>query len=126
MRNSYGYGISNSLKFEPIFESDKVIDPDAHRSSSSIRGKDGFGRLTFFRFAESARWETIFKGNDDRYFTYTIEINSDKLDGYTASEKVESSNRKSGTIVSFDGIYAITIQNFETDIKDYLCRSFSS
>lgn len=120
-----GYGISNSLKFEPIFESDKVIDPDAHRSSSSIRGKDGFGRLTFFRFAESARWETIFKGNDDRYFTYTIEINSDKLDGYTASEKVKSSNRKSGTIVSFDGIYAITIQNFETDIKDYLCRSFS-
>ena len=56
-----GYGISNQSKFEPIFESEKEIDPKASRSSSVVHGKNGVGRLTFFTFADLVTWNTVYE-----------------------------------------------------------------
>jgi Histidine kinase-, DNA gyrase B-, and HSP90-like ATPase len=119
-----GDGICDAEKFEPIFESDKVIDLEAPRQSSSLHGKNGFGRLTFFKFAESAKWETFFK-EGEKFYSQSIEIQADQIDKYLASDKIEAKICKSGTIVSFDRVHTITIQNFETDIKEHLCREFS-
>ena len=46
-----GSGIIDSKKFYPFFESEKEIDPNAPRISSTNHGKNGVGRLTFFTFA---------------------------------------------------------------------------
>ncbi|MEQ4490368.1 MAG: ATP-binding protein [Dehalococcoides mccartyi] len=120
-----GYGIpfdKLGTKFVPLFESDKVIDPNAKTINSAIHGKNGVGRLTFFHFANNATWETVYQSDHKRY-KYRIQIDVEKLNTYSAEESSET-QEQTGTIVSFEGIKAITSHNFETDIKDFLMREF--
>lgn len=120
-----GYGIDYEklqAKFEPFFESEKEIDPDALRITSAVHGKNGVGRLTFFHFATNAIWETVFLKGDKR-FKYRIEVSSDKLNTFTSSKPVETQEPE-GTKVYFWGVYEITSHNFNTDINDHLMKEF--
>ncbi|MBW4426973.1 MAG: ATP-binding protein [Nostoc desertorum CM1-VF14] len=118
-----GTGITDTFKFQPIFESNKVNHSSETRNSSSIHGKDGIGRLTFFNFAISATWETVYESSGKNY-KYNIGITSENLDRYTVSN-VEETLNPTGTSVYFEGIHSVDSETFEKDIQDFLYKEFS-
>ena len=118
-----GSGIIDSKKFYPFFESEKEIDPNAPRISSTNHGKNGVGRLTFFTFAESAIWETVYE-KDGKNYKYNIRVNSGTLDNYAAENPIETIDT-TGTTVTFSGIHTIISDYFDTNIKEFLCKEFA-
>lgn len=75
-------------KFKPFYESEKAQNGKAQ--DSTLRGKDGYGRLTFFKFCNSARWETVY-AKDDATYAYTIDIDSQSIDNFSKTEPIVSS-----------------------------------
>lgn len=59
-------------KFKPFYESNKMLHRNED-SISSMHGKNGIGRLTFFTFASKAEWTTVYK-KDEKSFSYSITI----------------------------------------------------
>jgi len=120
-----GYGIDFEklkLKFEPFFESEKEITPDSPRTTSTIHGKNGVGRLTFFSFASRAVWDTIYSKNGKNY-KYRIEVLYGGLNKFSNTE-IEETIEQPGTTVSFFGIQNIVSESFNNEINDYLQREF--
>lgn len=116
-----GYGIERCLlddKFKPFFQSEKIYDPNA--KLSDVHGKNGVGRLTFFTFASSASWTTIYC-EEDKNFEYTISIGSDELDQYKPNSPTLV-DKPTGTIVEFINVNSddLTLSN----IKEQLCKEF--
>ncbi|MGD1858932.1 MAG: ATP-binding protein [Leptolyngbyaceae cyanobacterium] len=118
-----GYGVLEADKFQPFFESEKEINPDQARTSSTTHGKNGVGRLTFFTFAESATWNTVYE-KKSKLYEQTITVKSHSLDKFSAS-KPNLTSKRAGTTVTFDGIHTVTRQNFESDIRLFLCKEFA-
>lgn len=118
-----GEGIIDSTKFHPFLDSEKEIDPNATRTFSNIHGKNGIGRLTFFTFAQSAIWETVYK-KEGKNYKYNIRINSSNIDKYDPSDPVETQDNP-GTSVTFSGFHTIIAGHFDTKIKEFLCREFA-
>lgn len=117
-----GYGISRSKlddKFKPFFESQKEINPDEVRDKSAVHGKNGIGRLTFFKFADKAIWTTVYEDEGKKY-KYDIEIEKNNLQSYKATEIVET-EEKIGTTVEFIGINGITTID---EIKECISKEF--
>src|SRR5438445_463494 len=46
-------------KFQPFLESEKAIK--LREENIGLEGKNGYGRLTFFKFARQAYWDTCYK-----------------------------------------------------------------
>lgn len=119
-----GYGIpKNELdkKFKPFFDSEKIINPSEKRNISTIHGKNGVGRLTFYHFATSATWETIYQDKvSKKSYKYTISINIDSLDNFNDGEIFET-DEPTGTKVTFINIYGFGSID---DINTYLCSEF--
>lgn len=119
-----GYGINHSKlnsKFKPFYESEKAIKVSAPKHTSTMHGKNGVGRLTFFTFAHSAKWLTTFD-NGKKHETNTIIINSNELTDF----KVESVGNESditGTIVTFTNIQ-ISENEMNKIIIPFLIREF--
>ena len=111
-----------SSKFRPFLESEKEIDPNAPRLTSSVHGKNGVGRLTFFTFASKALWNTTYKENDKNY-NYEIGVAAKDLDSYESSKPLETSSEV-GTITTFDSVFGLTTYAFEGEIHQYLSREF--
>ncbi|WP_164516833.1 ATP-binding protein [Clostridium transplantifaecale] len=114
--NGYGipYGQLNT-KFKPFFESNKIIIRNSESNSSSYHGKNGVGRLTFFTFAGKALWETVYK-EDGKKYKYSIKIERDGLNDYTATEPKEvDSNIELGTEVIFSQIN----EDFQVGVMKY-------
>lgn len=117
-----GYGISKkqlNKKFKPFFQSEKQINPDEVRDKSTIHGKNGIGRLTFFTFADKATWETVYEDEEHKY-KYRIEIEKNKLDRYESSDEIES-DEDIGTKVYFEGINGISVVD---EVIDYIKKEF--
>ena len=74
-------------KFKPILESQKKLASD---EGDLVRGKNGYGRLTFFKFATYAKWTTVYIDKYKKKHQYDIKIASDKLTNYTPSEQIET------------------------------------
>ena len=120
-----GLGISYkrlSGKFRPFLESEKEIDPNAPRLTSSVHGRNGVGRLTFFTFSSKAIWNTTYKENDKNY-NYEISVAAKDLDSYESSKPLETSN-ETGTMATFDSVFGLTTYAFEGEIHQYLSREF--
>ncbi len=120
-----GYGIPQDElknKFEPFFESEK----SAEINRSILHGKNGVGRLTFFKFAGEATWNTIFKRHN-KYFRYSIKINSDKLESYSGLTDPlrEVVGVKAGTTVSFQSLFVLTQGIIEKEVLNFLKREFA-
>jgi len=118
-----GYGIPKSelkRKFMPFFESEKLIDPDERRKLSAIHGKNGVGRLTFFKFSCIAKWSTVFEMNDNK-FKYDIIIDETNLEEYKETEVV-ATGEPIGTKVTFYNIRDIICVE---EIKQYIIEEFS-
>lgn len=90
-------------KFEPFFESDKVLLPKMEKHSSEFHGSIGIGRLTFFTFAYFAKWTTVYTKNNKNY-KYDIGIEANSLKNYTGLEESPNSTKDpTGTLVTFSG-----------------------
>ncbi|MDV2481939.1 hypothetical protein F8E02_07930 [Methanoculleus sp. Wushi-C6] len=127
-----GHGIPHdqlNLKFQPIFESDKLKDDGNNRNTSQYHGKNGLGRLTFVTFARRARWETAYQQGEKTY-SYSIEILGNKLELFSGlDENPEESNKQPSTVVTFSDFKEYNHNKYgknvgETELLEYLKREF--
>lgn len=101
-----GYGIQYELltaKFKPVFESNKAFERANLSHTSTFHGKNGVGRLTFFTFAHSAQWTTVYSDDNSKSQKYAITISADTLEEFPNTAPVITSDT-CGTTVSFSGI----------------------
>ena len=109
------------LKFRPILESQKRHATD---EGDFVRGKNGYGRLTFFKFADYAKWDTTYQKDNVKY-NYEIQINSSNLTKYTPTDKIESNNSV-GTSVKFEELSEeISSAFIEKKLKPFLRAEFA-
>jgi len=89
--------------FEPIFDSEKTNNKDSETHHSTVHGKNGVGRLTFFTFANFAKWHTIYSKEGINY-GYEIEIDAKKLNFFSGVEQTpQKTTKETGTSVTFSG-----------------------
>ncbi|RCV64837.1 DNA topoisomerase VI, subunit B [Methanophagales archaeon] len=128
-----GFGIPEDQldkKFGPFHQSEKIQDETKEKNKSLPHGYRGIGRLTFYQFANFAKWATIYSKNGKNH-KYQIEVNSDNLENYLpksediVDEPVET-DEPIGTIVEFDGFIIIhdNRRNVCEEIIRYLKREF--
>lgn len=99
-----GDGIVHELlpvAFKKFYESHKSAKGNV--DSRFSRGKNGYGRFTFFKFAGNAEWHTIYKKGEE-LFAYDIDISTEKLTDYHATDPIKQSEVESGTEVVFTNI----------------------
>jgi len=123
-----GYGIHHDElkdKFDPFFESERIIEGSADSHSSVFHGKNGVGRLTFFTFANFAKWTTIFE-DKGKNWTYEINIAASKLEKYSGQDsKPRKTTKNPGTIIEFNGIDNKAHQHFdEKEFRIFLMKEF--
>lgn len=111
-------------KFRRFYSSEKAIDIEAieNKFISTTHGKNGVGRLTFFVFADKAKWETVFKKNR-HFFSGNILINTENLNNYTPSATEKVSTTQTFTKVTFNNL-SITSELIESEIIPFLVTEF--
>lgn len=121
-----GIGICHeelASKFKQFYESQKNITNDS--GADLTRGKNGYGRFTFHKFARFAKWETLYqKGND--IMSYDINISNDNLKDYTPTVPAKSQKKETGTCVVFNEIAPVISTSFvEKTLIPYLKAEFA-
>jgi hypothetical protein len=120
-----GYGINFTtlkVKFDPFYESEKAKMSAINKSRSVMHGKNGVGRLTFFKFANDAEWQTTYLHNDTLK-SGRIRIGVSALNNYEASALDIALNDKTGTRVIFSNL-KISEEYIEQEIIPYLKSEF--
>src|ERR1700743_141055 len=64
-------------KFTPFLESEKALK--RREENIGLEGKNGYGRLTFYKFAGHADWDTCYR-EGGKVFGYSISIQALALD----------------------------------------------
>ena len=133
------FGLADSIEivdngdgicYEELADKFKVFYDSAKRKGKKektdlVHGKNGYGRLTFFKFARFASWNTRYKLADSIY-EYRIDVNSEDLKHYQASDKQLAVGDVSGTVVSFKDINAdITSGYVKEKLVPYLKTRFA-
>lgn len=109
-------------KFKPFNESEK--SKKGKLQDPTLRGKDGYGRLTFFKFSNFAKWETTFRTDTD-IFSYNITIHSQTIDHFGKTEPIKTEN-SSGTKVTFTGFSSNFHSSFvEKKLIPYILNEFA-
>lgn len=105
-------------KFKPFNDSSKA--GIQNRINHTLpHGRQGIGRLTFFSFAQMARWTTIYSKNG-KIYKYYIEMDKDSLNKYddNGGNAPTEVSEQTGTQVSFTQIGTFSkdeiIQKIET------------
>ncbi|OPJ62566.1 ATP-binding protein [Clostridium oryzae] len=104
-------------KFQPFNESKKA--KNINRTNHSIpHGRQGIGRLTFFSFAQTARWETVYQKENKRY-RYCLRMNKDSINTYddNGGKKPIVTNEDCGTEVIFSQIITMSKQDIIDTVK---------
>ena len=99
-----GYGINKNelqMKFRKIFESNKSVSKTTKKNSSETHGSNGVGRLSFYTFADSATWTTVYMEHK-KNFMYDIAIEASSLDQFRHTD-VKETDAPCGTTVYFLG-----------------------
>jgi hypothetical protein len=120
-----GYGIDFeklNTKFNPFYESEKTIEISAPTHTSTMHGKNGVGRLTFFKFSQSAKWITTFK-SESELKSCSIQIGNDGLNTYQANPLNVKADLKAGTKVTFTNVL-ISNEELENTIIPFLISEF--
>lgn len=89
------------VAFKKFYESHKSAKGNV--DSRFSRGKNGYGRFTFFKFADNAEWHTVYK-NGEELFRYSIDISTEKLTDYNAGSPEKADAPMTGTEVVFTNI----------------------
>lgn len=111
-------------KFAPFFLSDRRKQVDENRKQSAIQGEDGVGRFTFFRFAEYAKWETVYSDNNGNRYCYGISIREGSLDQFEVTD-VAPTEDDTGTSVKFTSIKPSKNENLEKDLLTFVSKQFA-
>jgi hypothetical protein len=126
-----GYGIIHGRlpeKFKPFFDSEKAIEIDSPKNTSAVHGKNGVGRLTFFKFCSEANWHTVYKEGRKKY-QYGIKIKVQSLNKYDSPtnslKEVTDKKVKPGTVVRFINVFPeVTEPMLSQDLFEFLCLEF--
>lgn len=112
------------IVFKNFYESHKKST--FNQESRFARGKNGYGRLTFFKFANHARWYTVYKKGES-YHEYSIDIDTTDLKNYVPGEVIDSHFTDTQTEVVFTDICADELSDswVEAVLKPYLRADFS-
>jgi len=97
-----------SDKFKKFHESNKALADN--NNIDLTRGKNGCGRLTFFKFARFAKWETRYQ-KDSTVMEYNITASNDDIKQYDTTTPLIS-EKKTGTTVVFDEIKDVISTEF--------------
>ena len=121
-----GKGIDHSLlskKFTPFLESEKALK--RIEDNIALEGKNGYGRLTFFKFAQFAHWQTVYTDVDKNY-SYNIDIKADTLDEYQNSNPSETNETQTGTQIKFSNLlFDFDEIYLEKKLKPFLTNEFA-
>ena len=121
-----GVGICHeelASKFKQFYESQKNIANDS--GANLTRGKNGYGRFTFHKFARFAKWKTLYQKGDD-IVSYDITISNDNLKDYTPTTPAKSQETETGTCVIFNEIDPVISTTFiEKTLTPYLKAEFA-
>lgn len=121
--NGYGINFKNlKLKFDPFYESEKALQLPLNRNRSVMHGKNGVGRLTFFKFANDAEWQTTFL-DKDILKSGRIIIGVHALNNYRAEQLEIPLSDKTGTRVLFSNL-KISNEDLEQEIIPFLKSEF--
>ncbi|MCD0490205.1 ATP-binding protein [Pedobacter sp. MC2016-14] len=121
-----GYGINFEqlkAKFDPFYESEKALQLPVNRNKSTMHGKNGVGRLTFFRFANDAEWQTTWLSQNNSLKSGRISIGVASLNNYQATEIDVPLSKNTGTRVLFSNL-KISADNLEQEIIPFLKAEF--
>ena len=112
------------IVFKKFYESHKSIKGNV--DSRFSRGKNGYGRFTFFKFANHATWNTIYKNNDE-YYKFGIDIYAHTLTDYNATSPENVAVVATGTEVIFEDIIADDLSSnwIEEKLIPYLKAEFA-
>lgn len=111
-----------STQFNPFYESEKAIEISSPKHTSIMHGKNGVGRLTFFTFANSAKWITTYQ-SENGLASGSIQINVDGLNTFLPKNIESPIQDKTGTEVSFFNI-KISKQELDNSVIPFLIREF--
>lgn len=120
-----GHGINFEalkVKFDPFYESEKALQLAVNRHRSVMHGKNGVGRLTFFRLANDAEWQTTFL-HGSQLRSGTIRIGVASLNNYQATKLAEPLMEKPGTKVIFSNL-KVSADQLEQEIIPFLKSEF--
>lgn len=121
--DGHGINFDNlSIKFEPFFESEKASQLPLNKNRSVMHGKNGVGRLTFFKFANDAEWRTTFLHRGSLQ-SGRISIGVHALDNYQAGLLDIPLSDKAGTHVIFSNL-KISAEDLQREIIPYLKAEF--
>ena len=121
--NGYGINFKNlKAKFDPFYESEKAKQVGVNKNKSVMHGKNGVGRLTFFKFANDAEWQTTFLQNEVLK-SGRIQIGVSALNNYQANLLEIPLSSKSGTRVLFSNL-KISDDYLVQEIIPYLKAEF--
>ena len=121
--NGYGINFKNlTEKFNPFYESEKALQLPVNRNRSVMHGKNGVGRLTFFKFANDAEWQTTFL-HQKTLKSGRIRIGVSALNNYQADLLDIPLSEKTGTRVLFSNL-KISNENLEQEIIPFLKSEF--
>jgi hypothetical protein len=109
------------LKFKKFYESEKIINKGV---GELTKGKNGCGRLTFFKFANFAEWKTTYKRNSENV-SYSIQISSENLKGYLPTTPEVSSDSVGTSVLFKDVLKDLSSAFVEKILKPYLKAEFA-
>ena len=110
-------------KFKQFYESQKSITND--NNADLTRGKNGYGRFAFRKFARFAKWRTLYQKEND-IMSYDISISNDNLKDYTPTNSAKSQEVETGTCVVFNEIAPIVSASFiKKTLIPYLKAEFA-
>lgn len=106
-----------SSKFKP-FNDSKKADNSKKNHHSLPHGRQGIGRLTFFAFAQRAKWNTVYEKDGNKY-EYYIDMEKDSLNQYNdnGGEMPRVSEKETGTEVIFTQLQQFSKEEIVERIK---------
>lgn len=108
--------------FDAFLSSEKKVNKN---HITTIHGNKGKGRFSFLGFASNCKWDTVYE-NDNKKYGFSIEINSQKPNKYTPSEKKEVIKSATGTIVTIYNIENLMEDQMKSkELKEYILESFA-
>ena len=87
-----------SVVFKKFYESQK--SQTGNLDSRFSRGKNGYGRFTFFKFSREAQWKSVYK-KEDNFYSFEINMSSDDLTTYHPTAPSICDATSTGTTVLF-------------------------
>lgn len=100
------------------FNDSKKYDSSKKVNHSLPHGRQGIGRLTFFTFAQRARWNTVYEKDGNKY-EYYIDMEKDSLNQYddNGGRTPKTTEKDVGTEVIFTQIQQFSKEDIVERIK---------